>query len=200
MPSVDCMKFIQAKLNASYPTFMSLSDTQQALYLREINEALDGIDDDVCKAATMQINSDNTSNWAPSVGAFRSKAQELIRMASKSDGVDGYAAWGLAMNAVSKFGYTEGTPERLQAFFIERAGDEVGAQVMATVKRFGWRDICLADEDTLPTLRAQFRDTFNTIKLRDEKRQNVLPKVAQIMDNVALRLTEVKRPQLQGAK
>lgn len=105
--------------------------------------------------------------FAPSIAEIRAEALKAVNPAL-SIGAD--EAWGLVHKAISRFGYSR----------QRDALDSMPPPVARCVERFGWREICLSEEQDV--VRGQFRRAFET-QLAREKTDALVP--AQVRERLA---------------
>ena len=98
-----------------------------------------------------------TSKFPPSLADFNSYAVERLVPPLK----DAMQAWGEVLEAVRRYGYDK-QDEALGSL------DKLTASV---VRDMGWYSICMSEIDTLPTLRAQFRNAYDARAKAKEKRR-----------------------------
>ena len=145
-------------LSGAYPLLNRDGDDVKAARLRTFREVFADLDDDVLIAATRQLIAERDSDFAPSVGSIRNKALRLIAQATQSEPIDEYKAWGIVQRCIGALGYEDTTQTAISMWLVQRHGESTGATIAEAIRRIGWRDLCMTDEDDLAILRAQFRN------------------------------------------
>lgn len=95
------------------------------------------------------------SPFLPSIAEIRDRARSLYKSAAGLPEPDAGKAWGEVVKAISHVGMN-----RFPEFSDSRTAE--------TVRRMGWKDICLAPVDSTSTLRAQFLRMYREVAEREE--------------------------------
>ena len=171
---------ICAFMAASYPTFRLQKETVDAYA-----KLLADVDAEIlAKAAEQAVND---SEFFPTVKRLR---DAVIALTAKVSPLPDYAqAWENVRYVISRYGHDE----------AERMGMHVFANplIEMAVKRVGWYDICYTDLENINTLRAQFRDVYNTIVNREVESARMLPGTRAIIKELATKL-DMGRRLLEG--
>lgn len=169
-------------VGAAYPNF-KLQKATIDIYAR----LLEDLDAGMLATAAEQAVAE--SEFFPTVARIREKA---LALAAKAKGTPDQAqAWENVQAAIRRYGYEEGMRRELHIFSH--------ANIEATVRMIGWREICLCDESQLNTLRAQFRDAYQTIERRAAEDARMLPKSREIIGSLAQALdARTPRPALEA--
>jgi hypothetical protein len=167
---------IMAALAASYPTFNLQKATIDA-YARLLADV------DANALATAADQAAAESKFFPTIAELRERAlairgaingwpdaAEVFQSAVRQAGSRGY----------DSFDATTWPSEAIRDF----------------VKTW-WRDICYTDEDNLPTIRAQFRDSYNARARRADQRARNLPGTNDMIDRLTGQLN-ANTPRLGG--
>ena len=114
---------------------------------------------DFCMAAAALRKHVHENKWSPSIAEIRAQVVEI--QAEKTDWGDG---WQEVLSAVRRFGiYDE-----------EGALNSMSGMTREVVKRLGWKQICMTEQDELMSVRANFRMIFEE-KSTKEKKSAALP-------------------------
>ena len=141
-------------LAACYPTF-----TLEKRTIDAYASLLEDIDADALAMAALQAMAE--SRFFPTVAELRERVHAMRHQANGLP--DAYQVWTEIMAEVRRVGF--------EAWEQTRWTSE-------TVKDFArrhWREVCLADEDSLPTIRAQMRGEWEGIARRAEQSARNLP-------------------------
>lgn len=95
------------------------------------------------------------SSFLPSIAEIRDRARSLYKSVAGIPEPDAGKAWGEVVKAISHVGMN-----RFPKFSDSRTEE--------TVRRMGWKDICLAPVDSTSTLRAQFLRMYREVAEREE--------------------------------
>jgi hypothetical protein len=114
---------------------------------------------DLVKAAIRRALCESRFSCVPPVGTIRAAAAELRAGGSPS----WPEAWRLACQAASRYGLHR------QAQGL----DSLPSAVRRAAESVGWRALCDADEGSLDTLRAQFRDAYGVMTDREERERRL---------------------------
>ena len=182
-------------LSGAYPLLNRDGDDVKAARLRTFREVFADLDDDVLIAATRQLIAERDSDFAPSVGSIRNKALRLIAQATQSEPIDEYKAWGIVQRCIGAVGYEDTTQTAISMWLVQRHGESTGATIAEAIRRIGWRDLCMTDEDDLAILRAQFRNCVTAIQTRESEDRKTLPAVREVMRGIAARM-DIHAPRL----
>lgn len=110
-----------------------------------------------------------TSVYPPTVAEIRETAQTLWNSAQGKQIPNAGRAWQEVLDAISRVG-SYGTPHFDDAYTEE------------TVRRFGWRELCMQPTDTIAVARAQFTKIYNA--LVEEKKET--RQIAAALQNGAI--------------
>lgn len=166
----EVMKILSV-LAAAYPNFKMQKATID-VYAKLLAE----YDADELATAAEQAVAD--SEFFPTVAKIREK---LFAARKSSTAVpDWTQAWENVRYAIRRYGFEEGMRLDLHIF--------ADPHIETAVRRVGWRDICMCDEDQLNTLRAQFRDIYNAMIQRMDQEVRQLPQTSQVIRNLADKL------------
>lgn len=91
-----------------------------------------------------------TSKYTPTVAEIREAANSLYSTASGIEPPDASRAWGEVLKAIGRVGM----------YRKPKFDDSVTAE---TVKRMGWKELCLQGVDTISVARAQFMKIYSSI-------------------------------------
>jgi len=149
-----------------YPRFV-IEDRTIAAY----SAILGDLDAELLKAATLVCGS--TGTFFPAAAELRAAAFELIEHQSGLPTAP--EAWAEVMNEVRRVGHT-GLP-RWSNPLIGRAVEAIG----------GWWQLCTSENNVAD--RARFFESYNVLLERERYDQRMVPKVRELVANVALRLT-----------
>lgn len=140
---------------AAYPQHAARLDKEQlALMLEVWQESLMDLPADLLKMAVK--NHIERSQWLPSIAEIRASAVSLMRQASPAD-QDWNEAYAELQRKISSVGYI-GKPEFANPALAE------------TVRTLGgWREVC-GNEDPEGVFRAQFRDVYQVVIARMERK------------------------------
>ncbi len=188
MASDKTILSVAALLIGAYPMIAKDSDEIRQARLRTMRDTFGDLEDELLIAATRQVIAERDSDFAPSVGTLRTKAIALRTQVLEGESVDEYEAWGMVQDAIRGLGFWGTTEAQILAFLSKRYSDGKAKVVVQAIGRIGWRDLCMADEDTLPIVRAQFRNTVINIQRREAEDRKTLPAVREIMQQLAGRL------------
>lgn len=108
-----------------------------------------------------------TSNWLPTIAEIRSKAEEVHRQVNGIEEESWSKAWEDVCLAIKRHGMDNGLGYL----------DEL---TLATVRRVGWRNICMCDSRQLDILRAQFRDIYNAAAVKDRECRRINAVISKI--------------------
>lgn len=117
------------------------------------------------------------SSFLPSIAEIRDRARSLYKSVAGIPEPDAGKAWGEVVKAISHVGMN-----RFPEFSDSRTAE--------TVRRMGWKDICLAPVDSTATLRAQFLRMYREVAEREEttRKNNVAlsdGSVKNLISNIA---------------
>lgn len=144
-----------------------MSDEQIAGKVTLFVQSLTDIDDETLKAAALRHI--NTSPFFPKVSDLRAAAAALAYQPSP----DPIEAWGKVRQAMSRYG-AYGVPCGEEDGWGYRPPVFDDPIINHLVKQFGWRELCLSDEDTAMSDRARFLDAYARLAQR-ERQQDTLP-------------------------
>lgn len=88
------------------------------------------------------------SKWAPTIYELRQAALE-----NQTEIEDWSKGWQLALRAVGRYGIAQGA----------EALASLPEHTRETVRRLGWKDLCLTDSESLQNYRANFRKTYKLV-------------------------------------
>lgn len=157
------------------------------------HEEFKDVDDDVFVAAVkLHIRSEE---FFPNIAAI---VKQIDNLHDKAEGgSDWTVAWGAVRSAVQRYGMW-GTTEEIERHINNILPPAMARDLLMVIKRLGFKTFCEYDTDAEPTIRAQFRDTFNQAHNGrvDKQRlpsdvQDVISKLAQSLD--AKRLSAPKK-------
>lgn len=133
-------------------------------------EDLADLPDDLLKAACK--NHRERSQWLPSIAEIRASAVSLMRQASPAD-QDWNEAWAEMQRQILRVGYV-GVPEWTNPALAE------------TVKTLGgWQAVCF-NEDPEGVARAQFRETYQIVIGRMERKVTQSPEVRGFIESMRI--------------
>ena len=133
-------------------------------------EDLADLPDDLLKVACK--NHRERSQWLPSIAEIRASAVSLMRQASPAD-QDWNEAWAELQRQILRVGYV-GVPEWTNPALAE------------TVKTLGgWRAVCM-NEDPEGVARAQFRDVYQIVIGRMERKVTQSPEVRGFIESMRI--------------
>lgn len=117
------------------------------------------------------------SSFLQSIAEIRDRARSLYKSVAGIPEPDAGKAWGEVVKAISHVGMN-----RFPEFSDSRTAE--------TVRRMGWKDICLAPVDSTATLRAQFLRMYREVAEREEttRKNNVAlsdGSVKNLISNIA---------------
>lgn len=143
------------RMLAAYPQHSAKYDAQQVASMLEVwQEDLADLPDDLLIVACR--NHRERSQWLPSIAEIRASAVSLMRQASPAD-QDWNEAYAELQRLISSQGYTS-KPEFANPALAE------------TVRTLGgWREVC-GNEDPEGVFRAQFRDVYQVVIARMERK------------------------------
>jgi hypothetical protein len=179
---------VVARFAGAYPQINRDPRDVKEQRLRGYQKTFADLDDDLLIAAVEQLVAERTSDWPPSEGAIREQALRLRDRATQTDPIDEYEAWGALSRCISALGYQFTTDEQIKAFLTRNYGENKANVIAEAIRRMGWRDLCMADEDTISTVRAQFRNCVAAIQRREIEDRKTLPAVRTIMQQIAARM------------
>lgn len=108
-----------------------------------------------------------TGTFFPALAEIRNR---VIAIIGESVIVDPEAAWGAVRREARRVGFNR-PPIWHNGTMHDAPTPEFGSPMVAqAVEAIGWRDICLVDDDDVPTIRAQFRDALRAIQRREVDR------------------------------
>ena len=167
---------ICAFMAASYPTFKLQKETIDAYA-----KLFAATDPDVLARAAEQAVLD--SEFFPTPKRLR---DEVAKLTAKANPFPDYAqAWENVQFVIRRYGHDEAERQGLHVFDHP--------MIEAAVRRVGWYDICYTDLDNINTLRAQFRDVYNTIVNRAVEDDRLLPASREMIKQLAARLDANRR-------
>lgn len=156
---------------AAYPTMTIKAETVDAYA-----SLLEDIDADALAVAAKQAMAE--SRFFPTVAELRERVHAIRQQASGWP--DAAEVFQSAVHQASTRGYDS---------FDATAWPN---QAIRDFVKTWWRDICYTDEDNLPTVRAQFRDSYNAMARRAEQVARNLPATNHMIARLAEQLS-VKR-------
>lgn len=134
--------FIRAALKSAYPTFNILPDKYSIqLWYRLLGD----LPYKVCETALFELFA--THEYPPQISEIRAKCAEYMKQQVKDAG----EAWGDVQKAISNYGY----------YRAEEAMESLTPSVREAVKRLGFREICLNENQD--AVRAHFFKIYNAI-------------------------------------
>ena len=145
-----------AMIAATFPRDQSFARADRIM-LNSWHTMLQDLPFDVVEAAVQAQAA--TSPFPPSISEIRQRAAEITKPSLRM-GAD--EAWELAIKAVRKFGYTQWIA----------AKKWLPSDVAQAVERFGYRDICMAEN--IDVVRGQFIRLWD-VRLKRERERSVLP-------------------------
>lgn len=139
------------------------------------DEMLKDIPDDLVEAAIRSLLL--TSKYAPTVADIREEAERIYRQATGMKAPDAGRAWGEVVEAISRYGAYRNPVFR----------DPLCAE---TVKRMGWKELCMTPIDSVGVSRGQFMKIYTELAMhvREEKRINQMlvdGKIKQLVSKIA---------------
>lgn len=168
MATDTTVKQVLALLATNYPEQVAkLSETELSLRRQLFVQALADIDDETLKAACLRHVA--TSPFFPKVSELRAAAVAITCQPSP----DPVEAWGVLRKAMSRYG-AYGVPCGEEDGWGYRPPVFDDPIINHLVKQFGWRELCLSDEDTAMSDRARFLDAYARLAQR-ERQQDTLP-------------------------
>lgn len=111
----------------------------------------------------------STSPFPPSISEIRAKCT-----ARKIDIPDWGEAWGKVNKAIQRYGSYRET----------EAMESLDETTREAVKRIGFRNLCITDQENLETDRAQFRDIYKAIARRRAEEVQLSPLVLENRDKI----------------
>lgn len=132
-----------------YMAWPRFTKQQAALYDRKLKDIPDEI---LFRAIDALINE---SEFLPTIAEIRKRARSLYAQAAGITPSDASKGWGDVVVAISRVGMNR----------FPKFDDPITSE---TVRRMGWKDICLAPADSTSTLRAQFLRMYREAAEREE--------------------------------
>lgn len=164
MATRDQVMKVCGVMAAAYPGFNLRAETI-AVYA----ELLADLDTDTLAVAAKQAVAE--SKFFPTVAELR---ERVIAMNKRAGGAPtAEEAWREVLNAFGRTACTDPQPK-----FSHAAIDE-------TVRRIGWRDIGMCQEDDVRILFAQFRTTYDRLIERAVDDMRMLPQTREIVSKLA---------------
>ena len=130
-----------------------LTKQQAALYDRKLKDIPDEI---LFRAIDALINE---SEFLPTIAEIRKRARSIYAQAAGITPPDASKGWGDVVVAIGRVGMN-----RFPKFDDPITGE--------TVRRMGWKEICLAPVDSTSTLRAQFLRMYAQCAEREQEKRN----------------------------
>jgi hypothetical protein len=140
-------------------------------------ELLGDLDPALLKAAAMQVMTE--CKFFPAVAELREKAIALTERANAQP--DQTQAWDELMREVRRVG------------FMDWPRAQFSTPLIREIAKVYWRDACMTPEENLPTVRAQFRDSYNIRVRRLAEDARMLPQTRAIISQLAQRLDMGRR-------
>lgn len=171
MASARLVRSLLNEVLTSYPQHVSRLSSETIAAMPEVwIDHLSDLDDTLL---TMAIkNHIERSQWIPSIAEIRASAVSLMRQASPAD-QDWNEAWAEMQRQILRVGYI-GVPEWTNPALAE------------TVKTLGgWRAVCM-NEDPEGVARAQFRDVYQIVIGRMERKVTQSPEVRGFIENMRI--------------
>lgn len=154
-------------LAALYPHFKLSKATIDAY-----SDMLSDLSADTLAAAARMAA--DASEFYPTAASIRKAARTLESMSNPV--ADHTSAWNELMTEVRRVGFMSWDETHWSSDLVRR------------VARIYWRDACFTEIDNLPTVRAQFRDSFNAFAQRESQMTLRLPGSNETIAQVAGRL------------
>lgn len=158
-----------ARLDVAYPHHFKRDGVDADFALQVYHEILDDVDDDLLMAATLQWLSTKRP-FHPAPGELRDLALSLIERGNRDKSAD--EAWIEVAEARRKIG-----SYRLPVWS--------SARIAETVKAFGWKELCAADDEQTPFIRSQFMRIYQAQSDREHDEQLMLPEVKERIAQLA---------------
>lgn len=111
------------------------------------------IDHEIAWKAAKHLNAKGFKEWEPRTQEFRDAIGEVTETTKYS----GDEAYNLAVQAVKNFG----------SYREQEALAKLPKRVAIALQRFGYKELCMADESMHGVHRAQFARIFDAVKTRD---------------------------------
>lgn len=164
---------------AAYPQHAArLTDGQIVDMLDVWQEDLTDLDDNLLAAAIK--NHRERSQWLPSIAEIRASAVSLMRQASPAD-QDWNEAYAELQRLIGSVGYI-GKPEFANPALAE------------TVRTLGgWQSVCW-NEDLEGVFRGQFRDVYQVVIARMERKVTQSPEVRAFIASMTPTTPQIKAP------
>lgn len=136
-----------------YMAWPKFTKQQAALYDRKLKDIPDEI---LFRAIDALINE---SEFLPTIAEIRKRSRSLYAQAAGITAPDASKGWGDVVVAISRVGMNR----------FPKFDDPITSE---TVRRMGWKEICLAPVDSTSTLRAQFLRMYAQCAEREQEKRN----------------------------
>lgn len=154
-------------IGAAYPNFAPSPQTVEVYF-----QALNDLDYDELKTATMQSITEAGRKFAPSVGEIRGAVLDIRKRVIKMP--SSYQAWQEVCKQINDNGGDFGKPVWSNPI------------VEAAVNALGWRNLRMSEDQTAD--RARFIMAYDQLCARNEKEEIALPQVRGYIENKAQKL------------
>lgn len=118
-------------------------------------DLLGDLPSEVLATAARQVLLESAYPTLPTVGTLRQRCLALMQ----PPGLQAMEAWELVMRAVNRYGFAGET----------RALATLPDVAARAARALGWQSLCDATVEQIPTVRAQFRDAYNSLAQRQER-------------------------------
>jgi hypothetical protein len=171
MATVDEINTELREMLASYPQHAAKLDKSQLSAMRDVwQKRLADLPPELLAMAC--ANHIERSQWLPSIAEIRASAVSLMRQSSPAD-QDWNEAYAEMQRQILRVGYV-GVPEWTNPALAE------------TVKTLGgWRSVCM-NEDPEGVARAQFRDVYQIVIGRMERKVTQSPEVRGFIESMRI--------------
>ena len=112
-----------------------------------------------------------TEKWPPSIAEIRATAGELVN----GPAADWGQGWQEVQQAVRRFGWCR----------EKEAMDSLSPAARTAAQRIGWQDICTSEN--METLRAQFRQVFQTEAQRQRQDALMAPEMKALISGITMK-------------
>lgn len=116
----------------------------------------------------------STNKWPPTIADLREACLNITLGPLPDWG----KAWQQVVKAIGSYGHTQ----------PQKAFDSMDYLTRAAVERVGWKDLCLSEN--LVSSRANFRDIFNQIAMQARQREQLPPRVRNMIEENTIKRLE----------
>lgn len=155
-----------ALLQTYYEKFSPLNTTEKIeIWFRELNYLPANA---LTAALRKYVNSGKRAEYPPSIAELKTICNELMY----GELPDWGEGWNEVKKAIGRYGYMQET----------KALESMSPTTRKTVQRIGWQDIC--NSENPDTIRAQFRQVFETVSRREAEDRNISPDLRALISSV----------------